>query len=284
LIERIDPGNAVVQGDPLRLQQVLANLLSNAVKFTQPGGSVTIEVRRNDFAVNLKVTDTGVGIAPEVLPFVFDRFRQADASSTRVHGGLGLGLAIVRHLVERHGGTVGAHSAGPGSGATFTVSLPVHTRAEQPREPDPARRGTERIASSGEALRERLVLIVDDQADARELITEIVRGCGADVVAAASTREALDVLAKAAPQLLIADIALPGEDGYELIRRIRELPPERGGRIPAIAVTGYAGPRDRERALTAGFQQHVVKPVDPETLLEAIARALAASADRYSTI
>jgi PAS domain S-box-containing protein len=271
LIDRSEPARAVVLGDANRLLQVVSNLLSNAVKFTERGGTVTIELRRTDSEVSLTVTDTGVGVASDVLPFVFDRFRQADASSNRAHGGLGLGLAIVRHLVERHGGTVSADSAGIGKGARFTVNLPVQIATEAPPLHNRALPGV------GESLqRARLVLIVDDQADARELATEIVRGLGADVMTAADSREALDVLARSTPHLLIADIGLPGEDGYELIRRVRALPPERGGRIPAIALTAYAHVDDRARALASGFQEHVVKPVDPDMLARAVAQALAA--------
>jgi len=221
------------------------------------------------------VTDNGVGIRSDILPFVFDPFRQADSSSTRAHGGLGLGLAIVRNLVDRHSGTVSAYSAGTGQGATFTITLPSHVGSEPVIKSRPPLRDQAPPALAGQALRGRMVLVVEDQADARELIREIIAHSGADVITASTSREALDVFTRSAPHLLVADIGLPGEDGYQLIRRVRALRPERGGRIPAIALTAYAQREDRARALAAGFQQHLVKPVDPGVLMRAVARALA---------
>ena len=262
-----------IQGDPQRLQQVIWNLLSNAIKFTPPGGTVAAAVRQHRNHVEVIVSDTGAGIRGEVLPFVFDRFRQADSSTTRSHGGLGLGLAIVRHVIELHGGTVSAHSAGEGRGATFRLELPTRASALDTaalHAPD-----DDIVHSVWEPLlRGRRVLIVEDQADARQLIAAILEAAGAVVLAAASSREALDVFARSRPDIVVADIGLPEEDGYALIRRIRSLGVQRGGDVPAIALTAYARAEDREQALTAGYQRHVTKPVDPQNLLRIVASTL----------
>ncbi|HWW86405.1 MAG TPA: response regulator, partial [Vicinamibacterales bacterium] len=222
--------------------------------------------------------DTGIGIRPEILPFVFDRFRQADSSSTRAHGGLGLGLAIVRNLVDWHGGAVSARSGGVGKGATFTVTFPVETgsvRSIQTRRATPGRVKGGLTADGVQTLTGRVVLVVDDHADARELAREIIQNTGAKVLTAATTREALDILTRSMTDVIVADIGLPEEDGCDLIRRVRDLQPERGGRLPAIALTAYAHAEDRARALAAGFQQYLVKPVDPDALVRAVTRALA---------
>jgi PAS domain S-box-containing protein len=275
LVEQIDPTTSPIQGDAHRLQQVIWNLLSNAIKFTPPGGVVTIALHGSRSRVEVTVTDTGAGIRREVLPFVFDRFRQADSSTTRSYGGLGLGLSIVRHVVELHGGTVEAHSAGEGQGATFRLELPV--RDASIPEGTEARRAVDEEAVS--VVRERLlqgrrVLVVDDHADARELIGGILEASGASVITTASSREAFDALTRSAPDVLIADIGLPEEDGYALIRRIRRLDPDHGGTIPAIALTAYARTDDRDRALAAGFQRHVAKPVEPHALVRIVASTL----------
>jgi PAS domain S-box-containing protein len=275
LVEHVDPTTSPITGDAHRLQQVIWNLLSNAIKFTPSGGVVTISLHGSRTRVEITVSDTGAGIRREVLPFVFDRFRQADSSTTRAHGGLGLGLAIVRHVVELHGGTVEAHSAGEGQGATFRLELPVRDAS--------MRGGTERRPMVDEAamagaweplLQGRRILVVDDHADARQLIGGILEASGASVVTTASSREAVEALARSAPDVLIADIGLPEEDGYALIRRIRRLDPAHGGLIPAIALTAYARTEDKDRALAAGFQRHVAKPVEPHVLVKIVASTL----------
>jgi signal transduction histidine kinase len=261
-------------GDPDRLQQVIWNLVSNAVKFTPARGKVYVTLDNADSHARIRVVDTGHGIEPEFLGLVFDRFRQADSTTTRSHGGLGLGLTIVRHIVELHGGTVSAHSSGLGKGAAFTVSLPmliptilpVSQRGAEPAEilPPPQR-------DLSHSLGGKRVLLVDDEQDARELVCEILRRSSADVSAAASVREALECVAGSIPDVLVCDLAMPGEDGYSLIRTLRQLPPNLGGQTPAIALTAYARDEDRLRALTAGFQMHLTKPVEPRQLLEAVA-------------
>ena len=264
-----------VNGDPARLQQVVWNLLSNAVKFTPAGGRVEARVRRAGSQMEVAVSDTGQGIEAEFLPHVFERFRQAEMGTTRRHAGLGLGLAIVRHLVELHGGTVKAESEGEGKGSTFIVRLPVRAvraaeettaRAERPARPEASD-----AASATHTLEGVKVLIVDDEPDARRLLTELLSQRGAEVSAAASAAEALETLQAWRPDVLLCDIGMPDGDGYELIRRVRELPLERGGRTPAAALTAYAGPADRARALASGFQTHVAKPVEPAELAAVVA-------------
>jgi len=252
-------------GDPGRLQQVMWNLLSNAVKFTPTGGRVDVKLETDRAHTRITVSDSGQGISPEFLPHVFERFRQAETFSTRVHGGLGLGLAIVRHLVELHGGTVRASSAGLGCGATFSVTLP--SRAVDASALSAAPAGTDGLP----ALDGVRVLVVDDAADTRDLISAVLTSVRADVVVVASSREALDALELAPPDVLVSDIALPEGDGYELIRHVRALAAKRGGDIPAIALTAHARAEDEERALAAGYQLHVTKPVDPTALVTAIA-------------
>ncbi len=255
----------LVLGDPDRLQQVAWNLLSNALKFTPSGGRVTAEVTAHETCAELVVADTGVGIAPEFLPHVFERFRQGDSSTTRNHGGLGLGLAIVRHLVEAHGGTVRVESAGHGAGATFVVRLPLRAASTAARAVEEHQQ--EPVASRG--LSRATVLVLDDDADARDLIETIVRGAGGEPVLASSVGEALHSLRSRPVDLVIADIGMPGRDGLDFIREVRALPVEAGGSVPAIALTAYGRPEDRQRALAAGYQAHLVKPARPEAIVAA---------------
>ena len=293
---------ATVHGDADRLQQVFWNLLSNAVKFTPPGGRITARLdyaptpagaasadangaggEGNPGLVRLRVTDSGAGIEPKFLPHVFDRFRQADSSSTRQHGGLGIGLTIVRHIVELHGGSVRADSDGEGRGATFTVTLPRAADAPaQPAEGGPATPAVRVAAGGGPApcaagpghdLTGLRVLVVDDEPDAREVMAEILRRCGATVAAAEGTADALDLFRRDRPDVLVSDIAMPGDDGYALIRRVRGLTMAEGGATPAIALTAYARDEDRRRALDAGFHNHLIKPVEPADLVAAVAEA-----------
>jgi len=224
-------------------------------------------VRSADGSVAFEITDPGVGIHRDVLPFVFDRFRQADSSLARTHGGLGLGLAIVRHIVELHGGTVKAASAGQGQGATFTIRLPLGDRRVD-SQPQRSVTGAIRYLDMKPLLRGRTILIVEDHDDARELIVRVLQSAGAHVISASCVVEAMDRVARVRPDLLVADIGLPGEDGYALLRRIRAL---HGPDLPAIALTAYARATDRDHALAAGFQRHVVKPVDPHQLVEIVA-------------
>ncbi|HEY0100837.1 MAG TPA: PAS domain S-box protein [Pyrinomonadaceae bacterium] len=270
----IDTGVLTVMGDPSRLQQVVWNLLTNAVKFTPRDGRVQVRLERVNSQIEIAVSDTGAGIEPEFLPHVFERFRQADQRTTRQHGGLGLGLAIVRHLMELHGGTVRANSAGEGTGATFTVTLPiaaVHRREETEERTPEAARDMSPAHDCPERLDGLKALVVDDEPDARELLSVGLGQCGAQVTMASSARDALAALAAAKFDVLISDIGMPGEDGYELIRRVRELPPGAGGRTPAVALTAYARTEDRLRAMRAGFEMHVSKPVELAELIAIVA-------------
>jgi signal transduction histidine kinase len=263
------------QGDPDRLQQIAWNLLSNAVKFTSPGGTVRVELDREGTLDRIAVHDTGKGIDPSFLPHVFAPIRQADASTTRDQGGLGIGLAIVRQLTELHGGTVKAESDGAGLGATFVVLLPSH-------DPVMATRQGAASASTPEThvpdLSRTRVLVVDDDADARELLTATLGYYGADVVAAENASEALALIPELRPDVVLSDIGMRGEDGYALIRRVRALPPGRGGVVPAIALTAYAATNDRARSLAAGFQMHVPKPFDPLELARVVERLVDSTA------
>jgi PAS domain S-box-containing protein len=276
-VQRImDTGSISVAGDPVRLQQVIWNLLSNAIKFTPRGGSVQVRLERVNSHVEIAVSDNGAGIAPDFLPHVFDRFRQADQRTTRQHGGMGLGLAIVRHLVELHGGTVRAESSGEGRGSTFTVLLPVAPvyRDEPERERvHPAARDTLPAYECSERLDGLKVLVVDDEIDTRELLKVGIERCGAEVTAVASASEALEAIRTVVPDVLISDIGMPETDGYELIRRVRTLPDDGGGKIPAIALTAYARVEDRMQALRAGYHMHVPKPVELAELV-AVAASL----------
>src|SRR6266851_4014763 len=265
------PGGPV-SGDPDRLQQVLWNLVSNAVKFTPKGGRVQIQLQRGNSHVELIVTDTGQGIEPAVLPYVFDRFRQGDATSTRAHGGLGLGLALVRSLVELHGGSVLAESPGGGQGATFVVKLPLmiaNLAAPAAGKPDPLERAGAPVA--GISLAGVHILVVDDDPTAVELNREILLQAGGEVRGSATGREALEVLGQWRPDVIVSDIEMPGIDGYSLIRQVRALDPEQGGKTPAVALSAYSRPEDRVRSLMAGFNLHVSKPVEPSELTTIVA-------------
>lgn len=272
----MDTGLVSVPGDPVRLQQIVWNLLSNAIKFTPRGGRVQVRLERVNSHIEIVISDNGPGISPDFLPFVFDRFRQADQRTSRQHGGMGLGLSIVRHLVELHGGSVKAQSAGEGHGATFTVQLPVAAVYELDQNVGRVHPTAGDLLPETEC-RDRLdglkILIVDDEPDTRDMLKAGLSRCGAEVVAAASVTEALAALSADLPGLLISDIGMPGEDGYELIRRLRKLPDKEGGRIPAIALTAYARVEDRMNALRAGYQMHVPKPVDLAELV-AVAASL----------
>ncbi len=262
-----------VSGDPARLQQVIWNLLSNAIKFTPRSGRVAVRVERVDSYAQIQVTDSGRGIDPAFLPHIFERFRQADASTTRSEGGLGLGLAIVRHLVELHGGTVQAESGGLGQGSTFTVRLPVR-----------AVRAPVAMAISARVARQPLpavtlpdlnglrVLVLDDELDAREAIAAVLEGCKAQVTAVATVQQALAALERGAAQVVVSDIAMPSEDGYGFIQDLRRLPADRGGKLPVIALTAHAGLQERQRILAAGFDAFLAKPIEPHELVAAVAR------------
>jgi len=274
----LDPlAEAAVGGDPNRLQQVFWNLLANAVKFTPKNGRVTVSIARVNSHLEVGVADTGEGIDPAFLPYVFERFRQADASISRRHGGLGLGLSIVKQLVELHGGSIRAASGGAGKGSTFTVSLPTmaqHGYPTQPRESrdrrsraSPAEHSINAPTADLEGVR---VLVVDDEPDARKLIERLLQDCEATVTTAASASEALEHVLDERPDVLLSDIGMPTEDGYSLIRRIRKLGGDRG-RIPAIALTAYARDEDRAKAIQAGYQMHMAKPIEAPKLIAMVA-------------
>jgi signal transduction histidine kinase/CheY-like chemotaxis protein len=253
-----------VAGDVDRLQQVVWNLLSNAIKFTPVGGRVNVDLYRQADYVRITVRDSGVGIPAQFIPYVFDRFRQADSSTTRAHGGLGLGLAIVRHLIELHGGTVVAESAGKGQGSTFTIELPAGRQA--------ASAASMPHIVAREELQDLYALVVDDRADERDLLSAILERHGAQVATADSARAALRLLEHRRPDVLISDIAMPEQDGNELLRQVRRLGAE-WETLPAVAVTAHARAEDRERALAAGYDAYVAKPIDRMKLLDAIALA-----------
>ncbi len=264
---RIDAQAGHITGDANRIQQVIWNLLSNAIKFTPKGGLVTLAVGRQHDRVVIQVLDTGQGITPEFLPRVFERFKQEDTSATRTRGGLGLGLAIVRHLVELHGGTIAAESEGLGKGACFTVVLPVDATART-RHDGIMQQGSKSVPLDRPREIEGLrVLVVDDEADARELLRTLLESCNVQVQTASSAKEAMDAVRFTTLDVVLSDIAMPEEDGLSFIRRMRSLSRDEGGRIPAVALTAYARLEDRTRALRAGFNAHVAKPVDPNELL-----------------
>ncbi|MBD2094302.1 PAS domain-containing protein [Trichocoleus sp. FACHB-591] len=282
----LDPNAGPVSGDSDRLQQVFWNLLSNAVKFTPKGGRVQIRLERINSHIEVTVSDTGQGISPEFLPYVFERLQQADSTTTRAHGGLGLGLAIVRHLVELHGGSVDATSAGEGKGATFMVNLPITIFRPEPTDMErvhPTVSDTAPLLDTPR-LDGLKVLIVDDEIDARELLAMLLRQRGAVTTTVASAREALSIIIQSAfdqkPDVLVSDIGMPSEDGYTLIRQVRALAPEQGGRIPAIALTAYARTEDRIKALASGFQSHVPKPVEPVEFITVLASLI----DRFQSL
>src|SRR5438309_872687 len=269
----LDAALGPISADPNRLQQVVWNLLTNAIKFTAMGGRVDIRLERADSTARITVSDTGQGIRPELLPFVFDRFRQGETSIGRRYGGLGLGLAIVRHIVELHGGVVRAESPGESRGAIFTVDLPVAPTVSGEVAPVPARhRDDSEAVVRPVSLSGVRVLVVDDEADARELMRMILRSSGADVTAAANAEEALEQVEQWHPDILVSDIGLPGDDGYVLIQKLRQRQGDYGRSMPALAVTAYARAEDRTRALSAGFQLHVAKPLEPADFVAAIAR------------
>jgi PAS domain S-box-containing protein len=269
----LDPSAGPIAGDPDRMQQIFWNLLSNAVKFTPKGGRIQVRLQRINSHVEVVVSDTGMGVDPKLLPFIFERFRQGDSSTTREHGGLGLGLAIVRHLVELHGGVVNAYSDGAGKGAEFIVQLPtlVSARTSQPGEERVHPSAGGNLSGDVPALAGVRVLVVDDERDAREIISVILGEAGAEMATASSTREALDLVERWKPDVLISDIGMPGESGYDLIRKVRALPAGKGGQTPAVALTAYARVEDRLKILSAGFQMHVPKPIEPIELATVVA-------------
>ena len=268
IIPLLDVGAGTVRGDFARLQQVVCNLLSNAIKFTDQGGQIEVCLARRNGEVEISISDSGQGISPEFLPLVFDRFRQEDGSISRRHGGLGLGLAIVRHLVELHAGSVDAQSAGEGLGARFVVRLPVRESHLLPQRV--AEAPASGLVSAAMLMGVRL-LVVDDDPGARELISGMLEGFGAQVSTAEGGQAALSLLFSQRPDVLIADLGMPDMDGYALIQQVRALEPDFGGLTPAVAVTAYASPQDRLRALQAGYQNHVAKPVEAEELAIVIA-------------
>jgi hypothetical protein len=270
-----DPALGQVMGDPNRLQQVVWNLVANAVKFTPTGGRVEIRLVEVGKQAQIIVSDTGKGISLDFLPHVFDYFRQADSTTTRTFGGLGLGLAIVRQIVEMHGGNVQAASPGEGLGASFTVKLPLLVRSEQVRDKE-----NETLAFTPEPppLSDTQVLVVDDEPDIRDLVTFILQDYGVEVTAVASAQEALEALSESVPDVLISDIGMPETDGYMLMQEVRQRSPKEGGQVPAIALTAYAGELNQQQALASGFQMHIPKPVDPDELVKAIADLIASKA------
>ncbi|HET8783021.1 MAG TPA: ATP-binding protein [Pyrinomonadaceae bacterium] len=277
----MDTGAVSIPGDPVRLQQVVWNLLSNAIKFTPRGGRVQIRSERVNSHLEIVVSDTGQGIPADFLPYVFDRFRQADQKTSRQHGGMGLGLAIVRHLVELHGGTVRASSDGAGQGATFTVELPISPIYQFDANASRVHPGAKDLLPAHDVA-DRLdgltILVVDDEPDTRELLKQGLEFCGANVWLAGSAADALTTLHRNVPDILISDIGMPGVDGYDLIRQIRDLKTEQGRRVAAIALTAYTRVEDRLHALRAGYDMHVPKPVELTELC-----AVAASLTRRKT-
>jgi PAS domain S-box-containing protein len=284
----LEARDSLVEGDPHRLQQVVLNLLSNAIKFTPADGRVDVRLERAGDRARVVVSDTGQGLAPEVLPHVFDPFRQADGTHTKQHGGLGLGLAIVRHLVARHGGTARAESEGRDRGATFTVDLPLAGPAEQAASRPQTRRGegAREIFDCPPLLEGLRVLVVEDDPDGRRFLTRVLEECKAEVIGVGSASDALGVLPRFRPHVLVSDIGMPRIDGYELMRTLRSRTPREGGLTPALALTAYASTEDRARALAAGYQRHLAKPVDPADLVEAVAELAdqAASIDGMRTM
>jgi PAS domain S-box-containing protein len=269
----LGPRTGAIAGDTDRLQQIVWNLLTNAIKFTPKGGRVEVRLDRNHSHIGITVSDTGQGIDPDLLPHVFERFRQSDSSTTRKHGGLGLGLSIVRQLVELHGGKVTAESPGTGEGATFKVILPVMSihhelsDLETTRSPMVSQPRTD----CQQSLNELRVLVVDDESDARKLVVAVLTGRGAEVVSVESAGKALEEMERQRFDVLVSDIGMPEMDGYALIEQVRKLPAERGGKIPAAALTAHAGVEDRVHVLSAGFQIHIPKPVEPAELSSIVA-------------
>jgi signal transduction histidine kinase/ActR/RegA family two-component response regulator len=254
-----------VLGDPRRLQQVVWNLLTNAIKFTPPGGHIEVSLARAGRMARVRVKDTGMGIPADVLPHIFERFKQADGSATRQHGGLGLGLSIVRHVIEAHGGHVEASSEGEGRGSEIAIELPLAEAGSLP-----SLRNAETQPLEGR-LDEALILLLDDDEDTRDFLATALAAAGASVRTFGTVAEAITAMTDWHPDVIVSDIAMPEEDGYAFIRRVRALPPDAGGRTPAVALTALARPKDRVRALSAGFQTHLPKPVDPSELVLAVA-------------
>ncbi len=270
----LDVNAGPISGDASRLQQIVWNLLSNAIKFTPRGGRADVRLEHAGSNVEITVSDTGEGLSAEFLPYAFDRFRQADASASRAAGGVGIGLAIVRHLVELHGGSVKVHSAGKEQGATFIVTLPMREAHGASEGEEPPRRSTKRSRSTSHALPNlegARVLVVDDEIDARGLLREMLEQCGAEVREAGSAGQAFEICRDWQPTVLVSDIGMPGEDGYSLIRKIREWENTYGSWIPAVALTAYARSEDRARALQEGYQVHTTKPVEPLAFAEIVA-------------
>jgi PAS domain S-box-containing protein len=281
----LDSHAAQVSGDPSRLQQVFWNLLSNAVKFTPKGGNVQVILERVNSHLELSVIDSGEGISTDFLPYVFDRFQQAEGGTARQHGGLGLGLAIVKQLVELHGGTVRVKSGGKGLGATFIVTLPIviiHPESEPEGELRHPTFSWDRASIDDNCLQIEgvRVLVVDDEPDARSLMKRLLENCKAVVTTAGSAEEAIRLLTAAKPDVVISDIGMPGEDGYSFIKRVRTLGRNDGGKVPAIALTAYARPEDRMKAILAGFEQYLVKPVEPAELIMLVSIMVARSKQR----
>lgn len=268
----VDRGADLIIGDADRLQQVIWNLLSNAIKFTPKNGQIEIRTERSDSYLEIHISDTGIGIDESFLPFIFERFRQADPSIARAHGGLGLGLAIVKHLVELHGGSVRAESAGEDKGTVFIVKLPLAVApvASANYKPDQSLRETSDIPAQAPDLKNLRVLLVDDEADTIDFLTIALEGFGAEVRSALSSAEALKILPGWTPDIIVSDLGMPGEDGFTFIRKVRNLTPESGGNVPAIALTAYVRNEDRLKSLEAGFQMHISKPVDPDVLAKAV--------------
>jgi PAS domain S-box-containing protein len=270
----LDPLAGPVSGDPARLQQVVWNLLSNAIKFTPKGGRVRVTLERVNSHVEISVSDTGEGIKPEFLPNVFERFRQAEASTTRRHGGLGLGLSIVKQLVELHGGSVQAKSPGEGQGSTFRVALPLTPlrMEEDERHRQHPASGPSNVKLAAPSLKGVKVLVVDDEPDARTLLKRLLEGCEAAVTVVPSVEEALRLIGANRFDVIVSDIGMPERDGYELIQTVRSMPADKGGKTPAVALTAFARSEDRTRAMLAGFDMHVAKPVEPSELCAVITR------------
>ena len=268
----LDPLAGPVTGDPMRLQQIVWNLLSNAVKFTPKGGKVDVILERVNSHVEITVNDSGEGISAEFLPHVFERFRQSDSSLTRRHSGLGLGLAIVKQLTELHGGSVAAKSGGLGQGSTFIVRLPLSpVRGDNANREHPTAESARKVRSHELSLAGVKILVVDDEADARELVKRVLTGCGAAVEVADSARDALSRLATQSTDVIVSDIGMPGTDGYQFMRELRQRPAAAGGRTPSIALTAFARSEDRTRAMMAGYQVHIAKPIEPRELIATVA-------------
>ncbi|WP_425613583.1 PAS domain S-box protein [Anatilimnocola sp. NA78] len=263
----LDPLAGPINGDPTRLQQILWNLLSNAIKFTSKGGKVDVYLERVNSHIEITVRDNGAGINPDFLPIIFERFRQVDSSTTRRHGGLGLGLAIVKHLVELHGGTVRAKSAGEGQGSTFNVHLPTAPLLQAAKREHPTASRALQLDCNQISLENVKVLLVDDEPDTRTFVKRLLSECGAVVQTSHSADDAIKMIQGFGPHIIISDIGMPGKDGYEFVRELRSRKAEDGGQTPAIALTAFARSEDRTRALLAGYQIHITKPIEPQELL-----------------